>query len=156
MNDKITALCQTNMSESHALYQTLQTTKTENKNNCNPFQSSSSLSIRASFCICCVIYTFFLLFERLFLCFIQFGFSSRCLNFDKRRASATFKSNSTDLWWSVTRHPKGRIYQRHLSLKHKQMRGKFSKTSRRNLDIFRASDSILTININSTLWHEHE
>ena len=30
--------------------------------NCNPFQSSSSLSIRASFCICCVIYTLYLLF----------------------------------------------------------------------------------------------
>ena len=29
------------------------------KNNCNPFQSSSSFSISASFCICCAIYTFF-------------------------------------------------------------------------------------------------
>ena len=51
VNDKITALCQTNMSQSHALYQTLQTTKTENENNCSPFLSSSNLSIPASFCI---------------------------------------------------------------------------------------------------------
>lgn len=70
--------------------------------------------------------------------------------------SSPFKSNSTDLWWSVTRHPKGRIHQRYLSLKHKQMRGKFSKTSCGNLEILSASDSILTISINSTLWHEHE
>ena len=34
---------------------------------CNPFQSSSSLPIRFSFCICCAIYTFVSCFERLFL-----------------------------------------------------------------------------------------
>ena len=85
-----------------------------------------------------------------------YGASSRCLNFYKLHASAPFKSNSTDLWWSVARHPKGRIHQRYLSLKHKQMRGKFSKTFRGNLEILSASDSILTISINSTLWHEHE
>ena len=55
---------------SKALYQTLQTTKMNFENllrynkfskthNCNPFQSSSSLSIWASFCTCCVIYNFF-------------------------------------------------------------------------------------------------
>ena len=41
--------------------------------NCNPFQSSSSLSICVSFSNCCVIYTFF---------FLMFGGSSQCLNFD--------------------------------------------------------------------------
>ena len=41
--------------------------------NCNPFQSSSSLSICASFSNCCVIYTFF---------FLMVGGSSHCLNFD--------------------------------------------------------------------------
>ena len=40
--------------------------------NCNPFQSSSGLSICVSFSNCCVIYTFFLMF----------GGSSHCLNFD--------------------------------------------------------------------------
>ena len=30
------------------------------KKNCNPFQSSSSFSIRASFCICCIIYMYVL------------------------------------------------------------------------------------------------
>ena len=106
--------------------------------------------------ICRVNYTFFLRFERLFLCFTQFGGSSYCLSFDKHRTSSPFKSNNTDLWWSVTRHPKGRIHQRYLSLKHKQMKGKFSKTSRGNLKILSPRDSILTISINSTLWHEHE
>ena len=89
-------------------------------------------------------------------CFTQFSDSSRCLNFDTLRAWAPFKSNSTDLWWSVARHPEGRIHQRYLSLKHKKGSGKFSKTSRGNLEILSASDSILTISINSTLWHEHE
>ena len=32
--------------------------------NCSPFQSSSSLSICAFFCICCVIYTFFSCFKQ--------------------------------------------------------------------------------------------
>ena len=36
------------------------------KSHCNPFQSSSSLSIRLSFCVCCVIYTFFSSFELFF------------------------------------------------------------------------------------------
>lgn len=35
--------------------------------NCNPFQSSSSLTIRASFCVYCFIYTSFYLFWRLSL-----------------------------------------------------------------------------------------
>ena len=35
--------------------------------NFSPFQSSSSLSIRVSFCICSVIYTFFKRFNQLFL-----------------------------------------------------------------------------------------
>ena len=43
--------------------------------NCNPFQSSSSLSICASFSNCCVIYTFFFFFPK-------FSGSSHCLNFD--------------------------------------------------------------------------
>jgi len=45
------------------------------------------LSIRASFYICCVIYTFFSCFEQIFLCFAQFGGGSRCLNFDSLRAN---------------------------------------------------------------------
>ena len=46
--------------QKHYLYQTLQTTKTNfekpffKSNNYKPFQSSSCLSIHASFCICCV------------------------------------------------------------------------------------------------------
>ena len=38
---------------------------------CNPFQSSSSLSIRALFYIGCVFYTFLSSFEQLFLKFTQ-------------------------------------------------------------------------------------
>ena len=49
---------------------------------CNPFKSSSSLSIRTAFCICCVIREFFWWFEQLFLCFTKFGGGSHCLNFD--------------------------------------------------------------------------
>ena len=52
---------------------------------CNPFRSSSRFSIRASFCICCAIYTIFSCFEQLFLCFCQFGGSWHFLNFDKFR-----------------------------------------------------------------------
>ena len=37
------------------------------KSHYNPFQSSSGLSFRLSFCVCCVIYTFFSSFELLFL-----------------------------------------------------------------------------------------
>ena len=64
VNDKNTALCQTNMS-SNALFQTLQTANVNfdkllgqqvlKNRNCNPFQSSSSLCVLASFCISCVI-----------------------------------------------------------------------------------------------------
>ena len=38
-----------------------------------PFQPSSSLPIRASFCTFCVIYPFVSSFKRLFVCFTQFG-----------------------------------------------------------------------------------
>ena len=56
MNDKITVLCKTNIPPER----TLQTTKQNFKklleifknHNCNPFQSSSRLSIVAFFCIC--------------------------------------------------------------------------------------------------------
>ena len=57
---------------SHAVFQTLQRTKTNfekllglqvfKNHNCSPFQSSSSLSIGDSFCICCVIKYLLLLF----------------------------------------------------------------------------------------------
>ena len=50
------------------------------KSSYNPFQSSSSLSIRLSFCVCCVIYTLFSSFEQLF-CFTQFGGGTHCLKF---------------------------------------------------------------------------
>ena len=38
-----------------------------------PFQPSSNLPIRASFCTFCVIYPFVSSFKRLFVCFTQFG-----------------------------------------------------------------------------------
>ena len=49
-------------------------------------------SRRASFCMCCVIYTLFSCFERLFLCFAQFGGISYCLNFDKFPDTASLSS----------------------------------------------------------------
>ena len=61
-------------------------------------------SRRASFCMCCVIYTLFSCFERLFLCFARFGGISYCLNFDKlpdtaslgsRRKQPTFRDATT-------------------------------------------------------------
>ena len=56
---------------------------TSKNHNCNPFQSSLSLSIHVSCCIHCVICTFFSCFYQLFLCFTQFGGGPHCLNFDK-------------------------------------------------------------------------
>ena len=56
---------------------------TSKSHNCNPFQSSLSLSIRVSCFIHCVIYTFFSCFYQLFLCFTQFAGGPHCLNFDK-------------------------------------------------------------------------
>ena len=56
------------------------TLKRFHKSHYNPFQSSSSLFIRLSFCACCVIYTLFSSFEQLF-CFTQFGGGFYCLNF---------------------------------------------------------------------------
>ena len=49
---------------------------------CNPFQSSSGLSIRACFCSCRVIYTFFCRFERWFHSIFR---SSYCQDFEKCR-----------------------------------------------------------------------
>ena len=47
--------------------------------NCNPFflLFSSTLSIRAFFCICCAIYISFLCFERLFLCSLRVHFFTK-------------------------------------------------------------------------------
>ena len=45
--------------------------------------------------ICCVIYTFFQGFDRLFYCFTQFGDSSRSLNFDKLLDTAPLKRGET-------------------------------------------------------------
>ena len=42
--------------------------------------------------MCCVIYTLFSCFERLFLCFAQFGGISYCLNFDKFPDTASLSS----------------------------------------------------------------
>ena len=66
---------------SHAVFQTLQRTKTNfekllslqvfKNHNCSPFQSSSSLSIRDSFCICCVIKYLLLLFWAVIFMFYQ-------------------------------------------------------------------------------------
>ena len=55
--------------------------------NCNPFQSSSNLSIRFSFGGC-VIYTSFSWFEQLFSCPTQFDSICHCLNFDIFRDTA--------------------------------------------------------------------
>ena len=69
VNDKITTLCQTKCYVPQTSYQWLQTTKMNfekllgeqvKNRNCNPFQSSSSLSIPASLFIFCVIYTLIL------------------------------------------------------------------------------------------------
>ena len=47
--------------------------------NCNPFKSSTSLSIHVSFCIFCAIYSYLKCYERqLFLYFNQFDGSSLC------------------------------------------------------------------------------
>ena len=46
------------------------------------------LPLVASFCICCVIYTFFSGFELIFLCFTQFGGSCLCLNLYNFRGTA--------------------------------------------------------------------
>ena len=53
--------------------------------NSNPFQSSSSFSICASFYVSCVI------FEEIFLCLNKIGGRSHCLNFDKFRDTTSFK-----------------------------------------------------------------
>ena len=63
------------------------------KDNFNTFQSSSSLSILAFFCICCVIYTFF-----------WWQFSVRGLNFDKFHDTAPLNSFPLfhyPAWWPV-------------------------------------------------------
>ena len=100
INDKIGASSQTNMSPKHyitsnvtnnknELSKTVRLTSFQNPTTaCNPFQSSLSLSILASLCIFCVIYTVFELFERIFLCSTQFVGGSHGLNFDKFRETA--------------------------------------------------------------------
>ena len=97
VKDKITASCQILYVQyvSLAWFQTFQTTMNfENlfglqvfKNrNCNLFQSSLSLSIRASLCICCGIFSSFNRFWAvMFVCFTQFVSGSLCLNVDKFR-----------------------------------------------------------------------
>jgi len=69
VNDKITALCQTNIPPKHHFkcnkqqkmnFEKFRLTSFSKLNHkCIPFQSSSSLSIRVSFCICSIIFTFF-------------------------------------------------------------------------------------------------
>lgn len=64
VDDKITALCETNVPPMQFIKRNKQQKRTFKKiirqkqvsrnQNCNPFQSSLSLPIRASFCICCV------------------------------------------------------------------------------------------------------
>ena len=63
-------------------HQTLQSTKVNH--NCNPFKSSSSLSIGASFESTVLIIPFFHVLSSSF-CFPQFGGSDHRLNFDKFR-----------------------------------------------------------------------
>ena len=104
VKDKITASCQILYVQyvSLAWFQTFQTTMNfENlfglqvfKNrNCNLFQSSLSLSIRASLCICCDIFSSFNRFWAvMFVCFTQFGSGSLCLNVDKFRDTASLVS----------------------------------------------------------------
>ena len=62
---------------------------------CNPFQSSSSLSIRSSFFICCRIYFFFFMFWAVILCFTEFGGGSYRSNFEKFRDAAPLRAERT-------------------------------------------------------------
>ena len=104
VKDKITASCQILYVQYDCIawFQTYQTTMNfENlfglqvfkNHNCNPFQSSLSLSIRASFCICSGICSSFNRFWAvMFVCFTQFGSGSLCLNVDKFRDTASLLS----------------------------------------------------------------
>ena len=104
VKNKITASCQILYVQyvCIAWFQTYQTTMNfENlfglqvfkNHNCNPFQSSLSLSIRASFCICSGICSSFNRFWAvMFVCFSQFGSGSLCLNVDKFRDTASLVS----------------------------------------------------------------
>ena len=107
VKDKITASCQILYVQyvCIAWFQTYQTTMNfENlfglqvfkNHNCNPFQSSLSLSIRFSFCICCGIFSSFNRFWAvMFVCFTQFGSGFLCLNVDKFRDTASLVSPSS-------------------------------------------------------------
>ena len=72
---------------------------------CNPFQSPSSLPMRVCLLLYFyVIYTLFSCFERLFLCFTQFGGGFHSLDFDKFCDTAPSKFDSPhvcriELWW---------------------------------------------------------
>ena len=65
VNDPIIASCQINVSQvsnvtnNEYKFETLLANGFSKTIDCNPVQSSSSWSIRASFYICCVIYAFF-------------------------------------------------------------------------------------------------
>ena len=90
-----------NVTKKKKCWKTVRLTSFKNRNSNSFFKSSSSLSIRATFCICCVIYTFFYCFKRLFLCFTKFGGSYHSLNFDKFRdtASLTINNYSMSAHW---------------------------------------------------------
>ena len=99
-----------NVTKKKKCWKTVRLTSFKNRNSNSFFKSSSSLSIRATFCICCDIYTLFYCFKRLFLCFTKFGGSYHSLNFDKFRDTASLLINNYSMsahwiWdgWKPTR-----------------------------------------------------
>ena len=81
MKEVYNIVCQTNLSPK------LFSRQISKKHNCNPFQSSLSLSICVSFCIVRVIYTFnlFHFFYTGYFCFTRFCGGSHALNFGTPR-----------------------------------------------------------------------
>ena len=95
LNDKITVSFQTKMFPKCYIKRYKQQQRTLRYCKANKFSKttiairfnlkSSSLSIRASFCICCIIYTSFCYLSVFFLCLTRVCGVSHCLNFDKFR-----------------------------------------------------------------------
>ena len=91
MKEVYSIVCQTNLSPK------LFSGQISKKHNCNPFQSSSSLSIRVSFCIRRVIYTVILFrsfFDTGYFCCTRFCGGSHTLNFGTPRDIAPLSLSS--------------------------------------------------------------
>ena len=91
MKEVYSIVCQTNLSPK------LFSRQISKKHNCNPFQSSSSLSIRVSFCIRRVIYTVILFrsfFDTGYFCCTRFCGGSHTLNFGTPRDIAPLSLSS--------------------------------------------------------------